>query len=190
MNVDLTNKLLMSLSSRPRIRKRYNASEIYAITHGWTTPEQWMSPPPREVKDVLLMWNGMGAHHQIQTLLGGRYYKEEKVEFNLDGGISLIAKADFLPADKPNEVWEFKTTDSVMDKAKPWAEYQVKLYCSLFNRPEGVVYQPVQSEKGLFLKFLGRVNRDDEWFKGEMQKLKEFDEKVEKLWEERLKLGL
>jgi hypothetical protein len=91
-----------------------------------------------------------------------------------------VAKADYLPPDKPDEVWELKTSKSLLDKAKPWHEHQAKLYATIFEKDYGVVYQPFERD-GLFLKCLGRVKRDDEWFKGELEKLLEFHKKIEEI---------
>ena len=73
MDINLTPKLQQKMSSRSRIRGRYNASEIYFIVNGLTTPEEWMNPPKKKVKEMLTMWNGIGTHNQIQDLLGKEY---------------------------------------------------------------------------------------------------------------------
>ena len=127
------------------------------------------------------MWNGIGMHNQIEDLMG-KENSEQKKEYTYKG-MTLVAKVDFLPPKKKDEVWEFKTSDKIMENSKPWHEYQVKLYTSMFGMPIGKVFQPVQSESGIFLKHIGTVERDDKWFEKEMEKLYEFHLKVEKLWE-------
>jgi hypothetical protein len=68
-----------------------------------------------------------------------------------------------------------------MDASKPWHEYQVKLYCTMFERPRGVVLQPVENKDGLYLKEIGYVTRDDQWFADEMAKLYAFHLTVEEI---------
>jgi len=180
MDIDLTQRLKNKMASRPRVRGRYNSSEMYGIIIGWTTPEQWFNAPEKPIKDILNMWSGIGMHNQLENLMGAEF-SEKKVEFPYKG-IILVAKADYLPQHKPEEVWEFKTSDHTLEKAKPWHEYQAKLYTSMFNKQRGMIYQPVQAENGIFLKHIGTVERDDKWFEEELQKLYIFHEKVEKLW--------
>lgn len=185
MDINLTQKLRQKMASRSRIRGRYSASEIYAINYGFRegklTPEQWMRSPERSTKELLTMWSGTGMHNQIQGLLGGRDYKEEKVEFPYKD-IIIVAKADFMPSHLPDEVWEFKTSEKLMKKAKPWAEHQVKLYTTMFKKKKGTIYQPVQDDDGIYLKDLGSVERDDEWFENEMRMLYDFHLRVEEVW--------
>src|ERR1035437_2156942 len=165
-DINLTPKLKMKMASRSRVRGRYNSSEIFAITHGFRsgklTPEQWMHAPERTTKELLMMFSGIGLHTQIQGLLGGKNYEEEKIVYPYKD-IVVVAKADFMPPHKPDEVWEFKTSDTVMAKAKPWQISQTKLYCTIFEKPFGVIYQPLQDDDGIYLKDIGRVERDDAW---------------------------
>lgn len=181
MDINLTKKLQKKFVSWPRTRGRYSSSEIYGILQGWTTPEQWLNPPEKAIKDILNMWNGTGMHNQLEALIGPDNC-EEKRTYTYKG-ITLVGKADYLPPHKPHQVWEFKTSVKTMEKSKPWHDHQVKLYATMFERDEGVIFQPVQNENGLFLKELGVVKRDDKWMEAEMEKLYRFHLKVEKLWE-------
>lgn len=180
MDIDLTKKLRDSMAFRPRIRGRYNSSEVWGINNGYTTPEQWLNAQEKSTEELLTMWAGTGMHNQIERLLGTQFC-EKKIEL-VYKDIVLVAKADFMPPEFQDEVWEFKTSENKMEKAKPWAEHQVKLYCSLFNKKQGVVYQPLQDKNGLYLKEIGRVNRDDKWFEEQLELLYGFHQKVEKLW--------
>ena len=178
-DIDLTAKFKQSMTFRPRVRGRYNSSELYYIIRGWTTPEQWLNPGEKSVEEMLTMWAGTGMHNQLERLLGTQFC-EKKVEF-VYKDIVLVAKADFMPPGLKDEVWEFKTSEKKMDKAKPWAEHQAKLYCSMFDKKQGVIYQPVQDKNGLYLKELGRVDRDDKWFEQQLEALYQFHLKVEEL---------
>lgn len=179
-DIDLTPALLKKMNSRPRVRGRYNSSELYFITNGSITPEQWLNQPAREPKEILKMWAGVGMHNQLEDLLG-KEHSEKKVEF-VYKDIILVGKADFMPPHKPNEVWEFKTSDRKMEAAKPWHGFQVKLYCTMFNKEFGVIYQPVKNDDGIYLKHLGTFGRDDGWFESEIEKLYEFHKKVSLIW--------
>ena len=68
-DIDLTDKLREKMKSYPRTRGRYNSSELYYITKGYTTPEEWFNSPEKDMKQITDMWNGIGAHDQIQELL-------------------------------------------------------------------------------------------------------------------------
>lgn len=182
-DINLTPVLRSKMGmNRPRIRGRYNASELWAIANGYLTPEQYFSPKPRTVNDFMKMWSGIIVHEQVQKLLGQD--KEKKVEYKRDG-VTLVAKADYLPGDIQDEVWEIKTSETEIDKAKPWFKYQTRLYCTMFNKKRGVIYQPVFSRDGLFLRDIGTVERDDDWFEKQIQVLLKFNEEVEKIWERR-----
>lgn len=189
-DINLTPIFKRKMNARPRVRGRYNSSDLYAINHGFRsgklTPEQWMHSPERPVKELLNMWAGTGLHNQIQGLLGGRDYKEEKKEFHYDE-ITVVAKADFLPPYKPDTVWEFKTSEKLMTDSKPWHDNQVKLYTTIFEKDFGSIYQPIQDADGVYLKHLKTVERDDAWFTKEIEALYKFHLELEKLW--KIKLG-
>lgn len=186
-DINLTSLLLQRMQSYPRKRGRYSPSEIYGILYGFggkkTTPEEWMNPKPKAPKDAIKMWTGTIAHDQIQRLL-----KREGCEIKKEypyRDIVLAGKADYHvdPLDPTSDIWEFKTADKIMEEAKDSHEHQAKLYCTMFDRPRTRIFQPLQTEDALFLKEIGVVTRDDEWFAGEMEKLYEFHLKVEPLWQ-------
>lgn len=164
---------------------RYSVSDVYFINHATgplkLTPEKWMRPDPKSMKDILNMWQGTGMHNQIQALLGGRDYKESKAEF-VYKGIVVVGKADFMPPEKPDDVWEFKTSEKLMTTSKPWHDHQVKMYTTMFKKKRGLIYQPVQNAEGLYLRHLKTVERDDVWFEKELEGLYQFHLEVEKLW--------
>lgn len=178
-DINLTPKFKVKMNARPRVRGRFNSSELWFINNGRITPEEWLHPTDRSVKELLTMWAGTGTHSQLEDLLG-KEHSEKKIEF-VYKDIVLVGKADYLPPNK-NEVWEFKTSIKLMDKAKPWHLNQVGLYTSMFQKSIGKIYQPVQDDNGIYLKDLGTVKRDDVWFFRELEKLYVFHNKVELLW--------
>lgn len=168
----------------PRVRGRYSSSEMYAIMNDWITPETWMKGEERDITALMKMWKGIAGHDQIQFLLEKEYCEVKKVfEYK---GIKLVAKADYLPdGQHADEVWEFKTHETVLDKSKKWHDYQVKLYTSIFQRERGVILQPVETPTRVLLKKIGEVKRNDTWFVNQLEKLLEFNKEVEKLWEQK-----
>ena len=179
-DIDLTPKLREKMKSRPRVRGRYNSSELYFINKGDVTPQQWFEQKDKEVHEMLRMWNGTGAHNQIEELLGSEH-SEKKCEYKYRD-IILVGKSDYLPPNRPDEVWEFKTSEKKMTSSKPWHDHQVKLYCTMFEKKNGLVYQPVKNDSGVYLKHIGTVERDDAWFQKELEKLYVFHQRVEHLW--------
>lgn len=182
MDIDLTQRLRQSSASYPRKFGRYHPSELYFINKGDVTPEEWLNPKEKDMKTILKMWSGTGMHNQLEELLGSNS-SEKKGEI-VYKDIVLAGRADFFPPGLPHQVWEFKTSDKKMKEAKPWHEHQVKLYCSMFGKAQGLVYQPVQDANGLYLKCLKVVDRDDVWFEAELEKLYQFHLKVKELWKQ------
>lgn len=186
-NIDLTPFLKDKLKPYPRKKGRYNASELWAIVSKkrdgtpYLTPEQWLSPKQEDIKSLMRMWQGIVVHDHVQKLLT-HGVNEAKIETKYKD-IILVAKADHLPSVDIDEVWEFKTSEEEMATSKPWANYQCRLYTSIFEKTIGKIFQPVQNEHGLFLKHIGEVKRDDAWFKKQLEKLYAFHQEVEKLRE-------
>lgn len=184
---DLTPLLRKKFANYPRTRGRYSSSELYGITHGFTSPMEWFKPKDKDVLGMLRMWSGTVIHDHIQRLLPAECNEIKKVYQYKD--IQLVAKVDHLPPVEVDEaVWEFKSTEEELDEAKKSHLYQAQLYCTIHERPATKIFQPVRDEeRGLFLKLLDTVSRDDEWFQAQLEKLYKFHLKVEPLWEASLK---
>ena len=118
------------------------------------------------------MWNGSGIHNQIQDLMGKEHSEKKQVFVYKD--IALVGKVDFLPPGAPDDVWEFKTSEKTMTTSKPWQDHQVKLYCTMFDKKRGSIFQPVTNKDGIYLKHLKTVERDDAWFESEFFRIKFF----------------
>ena len=165
---------------------RYSCSKIYAILKGWTTPEQYVKGEEIDFPSAFRMWNGTWRHKQGEDLVEGLIETEVKKEIEVEG-LTIVGMADYL---LETQVADMKTSNEVYPKAKEWHLHQVKLYCTLFEKEEGLVFQPVykmdlQPNKiGQYkkvpsdfqFKIIGRVRRNDAWFKQEINKLKEFNE--------------
>lgn len=186
-DIDLTPLMMKGAAGYPRKRGRYSASDLWWITSGKMSPEKWLHQEEKTVDDVFRMWDGSLIHHGVQEVLQ-RGYKEEKREYPAERGVVIVGKADYLPTAKDgvvdlNEVWEIKSSAKLMTTAKPWHIHQTKLYCSMFGKDIGRIFQPVRGSASLTLRELGIVKRDDAWFLQQVEKLYEFHELVEQLWE-------
>lgn len=182
-DIDLTPRLIASHAPRTRVPGRYSASEIWWIINGRTSPEQYLYGTEKDIPDMFKMWDGTMIHHGVQSILR-RNYKEEKREFPGDFGITIVGMADYLPNEgdgcpKENEVWEFKSSDKKMSMAKPWHIHQVRMYCSMFGKDIGKVFQPIRTPEKIYLKHIAQVSRDDAWFMTQMEQLLEFEQRVQ-----------
>lgn len=174
MDIDLTPRLIQKFGTKTRKIGRYSVSDIYAILAGWTKPEHFFEPQFNDFEGIKKMWAGVINHDFIESLLE-KEKCEQKIVYKYKD-IEIVGKIDYLPNDE--EVWDFKTSDGVMEKAKPWALEQVKMYCTMFNRKTGRIYQPILSGNRYVLKHLGSVERSDDWFNDICRKLYCFHEKL------------
>lgn len=177
-DINLTPLLRKRLAPYPRTLGRYNSSELFGISKGWTTPEKWIQPTYFNLTALTSMWNGMIVHDYVQQLLDESKNEVKVVHEHTFGDnqtIQLVAKVDHLP---DNEIWEFKSSKNIHTKAKPGHEYQARLYCTTHERPLARIFQPVQNDNGIFLKEIGVVHRDDAWFQEQMLMLQDFHIKV------------
>lgn len=188
---DITNWLLEYHLSRNRKREpnRYSCSEIYAILNDWITPEEFISSKSIDFQGAFRMWQGTGRHKQLEDIMKFKGYEVEVKKEVQVGDLTIVGKADYLTE---TEVVDFKTSNKLYDKAKAWHLFQVKLYCTLFEKDEGVIEQPIYKEQKeynmrgklelvpykLLLKEIGRTKRNDDWFMDKINQLEEFNSKV------------
>ena len=169
--IDLTEKLLALYPPKPNKVGRYSCSKIYAILHGWITPEQYINGEAVDFIGAFRMWQGTKKHEQIQELLKDDYIIEEKREKKVKD-FEIVGMADLMTEDT---VLDIKTSFKLIN-AKPWAVHQVKLYLTLFERPFGEIVQPIWTGNKLYLKTLGKYKRDDDFFNKQMDLLAKFHE--------------
>lgn len=191
---NLNQELIKYQLSRNTKRKpnRYSCSEIYPILNNWITPEQYLFDEEIDFTGAFRMWQGTGKHKQMEELMKFMGYETEVKKEVQVGDLTIVGIADYLTE---TEVIDFKTSSELYDKAKAWHLAQVKLYCTLFEKEEGVIQQPIYKERKeynrmgklksvpyeLCLKEIGRVKRNDDWFMSQIDKLEEFNSKVIKL---------
>lgn len=173
--LDLTPLLKNKFKPYPRKIGRYSVSDMYAIKRGWITEDTYVHRPAPDGVGMVRMWAGIVNHELIQGLLDEeKCEKKEVLKYNDE--IEIVGKADYLPNEK--EVWEFKTTNKALNKAKPEHLHQVKAYCSLFQREKGYVMQPQILDGKIVLRIIGVVERDDDWLQDELRELEQFHERV------------
>jgi len=170
---DLTSSLLEKYKGRPKKVGRYSVSDVWAIEKVYLTVEKFFAGQDNDFISCFRMWQGTWKHQQVQELLQG-YIVEKKVEYPHEDWL-LVGKADAMNED---HVLEIKTGDTIKDEAKEWHMYQGKIYCTIFQRPECFIVQPVVKGETIRLKTIGTVQRDDKWFEEKLKVIGEFHKKV------------
>ena len=173
-NIDLTPKLIEKFGKKTNKIGRYSVSGIYAIFAGWTKPEDYFETKYNDFEGIKRMWSGVINHDFIESLL-----EKEKCEIKVVykyKDIEIVGKCDYMPNE--DEVIDFKTSDKVMTEMKPWSAHQIRMYCSMFNRKRGLIYQPILENDKYILKHIGTVERSDDWFQEQCAKLYKFHEKL------------
>ena len=174
MDIDLTKVFLESFKKK-RILGRYNVSEIWGINNGYTAPQEYLSPKPTSLLEALRMKEGTLKHLLVGECLERIGWEiEKKIEYPYKD-IIIIGKADGI---KDDMVVEIKTSDKIIAQAKRWHIDQLKFYLSMFQKPTGIVFQPIKTADKLFLKEIGQVKRGDMWFKNQLEKLYQFHQKL------------
>lgn len=179
--MNLNERILNAINndSHEKVLHRYSASNIYALLNGWEDLKTYLEPKIFDFKNAYRMWQGKQKHRQIQELLP-EYEQEVKIEKEVDG-LTIVGMADLLD---DSEVIEIKTSEKLYPRAKAWHSHQLKLYLTMFERDKGRVVQPVVNGRGLELRTIGTYKRDDAWFSGVIQKLKEVDKIITKYYEQ------
>jgi hypothetical protein len=179
--MNITSLLLKTYRKKPAEIGKFNVSGIYGLLKGYTSLEQYLKGEQISFKSALQMANGVAKHRLIQDLFKDEvgWEIEKKIEYKPpEYEWTIIGKADLI---KDDTLYEIKTSKDLMFEAKPWAEYQVKIYLTLFEKPEGIIVQPIIKKNGLYLKEIGRIKRDDEFVQGEFKKLNDFYKQLKKL---------
>lgn len=173
--IDLTPTLLTKYQDKKKEINRFSVSDCWAIIHGRITPKDYLRGEIRDFSQIFKMWQGTWKHNQIQELLKELGYEiEPKIEYKTDDFV-LVGKADAILGD---EILEIKTSAELIPNAKSWHIEQVMIYLSLFKKQKGVIVQPITKGNKLFLKEIGKVERDDEFFRKVLEELKEFQSKL------------
>lgn len=189
--ISLKDALVDETNSSPKEPKvgRYSISQIYSYINGWTTPKQYLEGETFDFVSSFRMWEGTAKHKQIEPLMERLGYEVElKKEYDC-GEFVIVGMADYL---KDNIVADLKTSREIIGEAKKWSLFQVKIYCTVFERDYGIIFEPkvkmgsVPNPRGiakdcivdLWLDNIGTVERNDKWFEAQMLKLSEFHKAV------------
>lgn len=168
--IDLTPKFLELQRFKPPTVGRYKISELWGVLNAYDTPEQFIKGKIIDFESAMKMKMGTLKHKLCQECLEG-WEIEKKTEFT----ITTLAGEDFLivgmaDAIKDDTIMEIKTSDTLIEKAKRWHEWQLKMYLGMFNQKYGIIVQPI-IKKGLFLKTIGEVKENKDWFNKEINKI-------------------
>ena len=179
MKIPLNNKLIAKCKkdAHNNVIGRYSVSKIWAINNGYLTPEQYIKGEEITPKGARRMLLGKAKHKLLEQLFPDHQTEIKKERKVWD--FEIVGIADILDLEGEN-VCDFKTSEG-LKIAKPWDEYQVKIYCTMFEKPKGLILQPRFNENDTWLELIGEVKRDDKWFNGEMKKLGDFHDKLTKL---------
>lgn len=173
---NLNDRLVKLAESKDNVIGRYSMSKLWAINNGYLKPEDYIKGEPITPEGARRMKLGTKKHELLEELFP-EYETEVKKEMKVKD-FEIVGIADILDLEG-NNVIDFKTSDKLKE-AKSWDEYQVKIYCTLFERPEGLILQPVYKGNNHYLKLITKVVRDDSWFSVQMDKLEKFHNKLKK----------
>ena len=168
---------------------RYSASQIYAILEGWTTPKDFLEGEIKEFEEAFNLWNGTEKHKSVEGLMKILGYETELKKEHQCKDFMIVGMADYLTE---KEVADLKTSIELIGEAKKWSLFQLKLYCTIFQKERGIIYEPVikieqkPNKMGFpkpkvtdfYLRNIGETKRDDKWFETIVKKLNIFHEQL------------
>ncbi len=192
MKLSFKNILLEKTHADRRENKigRYSVSGIWAINNNYMSMKKFIDGEDFDFVSCFRMWNGTWKHAQLEDLFKWKGYqveqKREKEIVHDDAKFTIVGKADIFDLIETEDVCDFKTSDTLTSEAKPWSMYQVKMYCTLFEKPVGYIVEPRKNANDIWLEVIGKVERNDEWFEYEMCLLKDFHKKLLKKYGDKI----
>jgi len=174
--IDLTNIFLERQQQKPVETGRYHISRLWGVLNGYCTPQEFLKGEKIDFNSALRMAMGTLKHDLIQELLPD-WKIEVKKEYRHKDWV-LVGKCD---AHNKDTILEIKTSDKLIPTAKRWHIWQVKMYLSMFKRDKGIIVQPIITPNKLLLKEIGIVERDEKWFREELEKINELHIKLTQL---------
>ena len=168
--IDLTPYFIESFKKK-RVIGRYSVSDLWAIIHGYLTPENYLEEESFKVIDIVRMINGTVKHKILEEfLIKDGWQIEVKKEFPYED-IVFVGKVDAI---NDKEILEIKTSDKIIPVGKDWQKLQLKVYLTMFERESGYLVQPVYTSEKIYLKKIDEIKRDDEYVFNVFKKVKEF----------------
>jgi len=168
--IDLTPYFIESFK-RKRVIGRYSVTDLWAIIHGYLTPENYLKEESFKIIDIVRMINGTVKHKILEEfLIENGWQIEIKKEFPYED-IVFVGKVDAI---NDKEILEIKTSDKIIPVGKDWQKLQLKVYLTMFERESGCLVQPVYTNEKIYLKKITEIKRDDEYVFNIFKKVKEF----------------
>ena len=174
--IDLTELFLEKQKHRPIKMGRYHISRLWGLLNGYTTPEEYLKGEIVDFQSALRMRMGTLKHDLIQELLDG-WEIEQKKEYKHKDFI-LVGKCDAI---NKTDILEIKTSDKIINTSKRWHDWQVRMYLSMFKRENGIIVQPVVQRNKLLLREIGKIRRNDKWFKLELAKIETLHRRLKEI---------
>lgn len=134
---------------KERVIGRYWATDIYQITKGYLTPENFFDDKPIDAIGARRILSGMAFEsmlHQVYKKTGIKYEEGAKKEMVISPDITLVVKPDFLFKDRLLET-KFPenglTQREIPEKWKHQLEceyqaYKLPVYLGVFSHPFSV----------------------------------------------------
>ena len=132
------NKLISNFVNRdnhPRVKGRYNSSELFNICKGKVTPKNFNKPRNIDDKGVQLISRGIASEDyltKVFTEMEIDCESQAKKVIDISEGITLVAKLDFLFKDR---IIEVKHPSRTFTEIPPWYQYQCEAYYRAYNLP-------------------------------------------------------
>ena len=168
--IDLTPYFIESFK-RKRVVGKYSVTDLWAIIHGYLTPENYLKEESFKIIDIVRMINGTVKHKILEEfLIKDGWQIEIKKEFPYED-IVFVGKVDAI---NDKEILEIKTSDKIIPVGKDWQKLQLKVYLTMFERESGCLVQPVYTNEKIYLKKIDEIKRDDEYVFNVFKKVKEF----------------
>ena len=168
--IDLTPYFIESFKKK-RVVGRYSVTDLWAIIHGYLTPENYLKEESFKIIDIVRMINGTVKHKILEEfLIKDGWQIEIKKEYPYED-IVFVGKVDAI---NDKEILEIKTSDKIIPVAKDWQKLQLKVYLTMFERESGHLVQPVYTNEKIYLKKITEIKRDDGYVFNVFKKVKEF----------------
>jgi len=189
--IDLKPAIMEEIEENQRDREvgRYRVSEIYALLNNWTPPKEYLLREKIDFINAYQMWRGTGKHKDIEGLMKRLGYEVEVPIEKKVGEMTISGRCDFTSKDF---IGDLKTGLELIGASKKWQDFQVKMYCSLFEKQYGYIVEAIEKTDYIpnkanrltikvvdcYLKVIGVVEKDDKWFDEQMVLLEKYHNKL------------
>lgn len=162
--ISLDSALQEYHKSREKRVGRYSISSLWAMTNGYLPPEQYLEEEHKSTEDIIRIAKGIMWHNYLEQVLPYSGWKTNQQELKIEYPYKDFTLVGIPDGIKNDFVLEIKTSDERIEQVKPWHRLQVRAYLTLFNKKTGIVVQPEFKKNTAYLRVVGTVRRDDDWF--------------------------